>query len=114
MRILKWIFVGLGTLIAVPIVAFGVLYVTDPTYYGRMATVFTIDPVKDVDWYEPLERVPGVPGPPLKRATPDDRTISEAGWQKAVEYALETKSVALVVWHLKGGSSAPPLVTLHY
>ena len=99
MRIIKWILTGLGLIILLPIVAYIVLYITDPVYYGRIATLFSIDPVKDVDWYEPLERVPGIPGPPLPRVAPDERTISEASWQVAVDYAIETGSVALVVWH---------------
>ncbi|MBT7451794.1 MAG: hypothetical protein HN793_13250, partial [Rhodospirillaceae bacterium] len=67
MRVLKWIVIGIGALVALPFIAFAVLYITDPKFYGRIATVFTIDPVKDVAWYEPLERVPGVEGAPLLR-----------------------------------------------
>lgn len=99
MRILKWIAIGVATLIALPFIMFGVLYVTDPTLYGRIATVFTIDPVKDVDWYEPLERVPGSEAAALPRADASSRTISEAAWQSAQAYAAETGSVALLVWH---------------
>ncbi len=99
MRILKWILIVLGGLISLPFTGFAVLYVIDPVYYGRMATVFTIDPVKDVDWYEPLERVPGREGQPLPRANPSQRTISQEGWQIALDYAVKTDSVALVVWH---------------
>ncbi len=99
MRILKWILIVLGGLISLPFTGFAVLYVIDPVYYGRMATVFTIDPVKDVDWYEPLERVPGREGRPLPRANPSQRTISQEGWQIALDYAVKTDSVALVVWH---------------
>ena len=99
MRILKWIFIGVGALILAPVVAFAVLYVFDPTFYGRMATVFTIDPVKDVEWYEPLERVPGKPGAPLPRVDENARTISEEGWRTALDYAVATESVALVVWY---------------
>ena len=99
MRILKWIFIGVGALILAPVVAFAVLYVFDPTFYGRMATVFTIDPVKDVDWYEPLGRVPGKPGAPLSRVEEEASTISEEAWQTALDYAVATESVALVVWH---------------
>lgn len=98
-RVLKWIGMGIALLIALPFVAFTGLYVTDPTYYGRIATIFTIDPVKDVDWYEPLERVPGHEGAPLPRATADDRTIRAEAWAEAVAYAEETDSVALLVWH---------------
>ena len=61
MRILKWILIGLGGLILLPIIGFGFLYITDPVHHGRLATVFTIDPVKDVDGYEPLERAIDVP-----------------------------------------------------
>ena len=99
MRILKWILIVLGGLISLPFTGFAVLYVIDPVYCGRMATVFTIDPVKDVDWYEPLERVPGREGRPLPRANPSQRTISQEGWQIALDYAVKTDSVALVVWH---------------
>ncbi len=99
MRILKWIGISIAALIALPFVAFAVLYATDPTFYGRIATVFTIDPVKDVEWYEPLERVPGIEGAPLPRATDSVRTISEKAWRQARAYAEETGSVALLVWH---------------
>ncbi len=99
MRIIKSVLTGIGLIVLLPFAAFAVLYITDPVYYGRIATPFSIDPVKDVDWYEPLERVPGNLGPSLPRAAPQDRTISEAGWQSAVDYAIETGSVALVVWH---------------
>ncbi|MEQ8509679.1 MAG: serine hydrolase [Rhodospirillaceae bacterium] len=96
---LKWCGIGLGLLIAVPVIGFAVLYLTDATYYGRIATVFTIDPVKDVEWYEPLERVPGQQGAPLPRNDAALKTISEDAWSKAKAYAEETGSVALVVWH---------------
>lgn len=99
LRILKWIGLGVVVLIALPFVAFGVLYVTDPVFYGRVASVMTIDPVKDVDWYEPLERVPGIEGEALPRAADNARTISEDAWQSARAYAEETGSVALLVWH---------------
>jgi CubicO group peptidase (beta-lactamase class C family) len=99
MRVLKWVAITLAVMIALPIAGFGVLFVTDPAYYGRIATIFTIDPVKDVDWYEPLERVPGKEGAPLPRATEGARTISEEAWQAARAYAEETGSVALLVWH---------------
>ena len=82
-----------------PIFGFVMLYATDHTYYGRMATLLTIDPVKDVEWYEPLERVPGNPGTPLERAAPSQRTVSVEAWKEAVDYAIETDSVALVLWH---------------
>ena len=77
---LKWCGIGLGLLIAVPVIGFAVLYLTDATYYGRIATVFTIDPVKDVEWYEPLERVPGQQGAPLPRNDAALKTISEDAW----------------------------------
>lgn len=99
MRVLKWIGIGVGALIALPFVAFGVLYVTDPVFYGRVASVMTIDPVKDVDWYEPLERVLGIEGEALPRAAENARTISQDAWQSARAYAEETGSVALLVWH---------------
>lgn len=99
MRILKWIGIGVAALIALPFVAFGVLYTTDSVFYGRIATIFTIDPVKDVDWYEPLERVPGIEGDSLPRAAVSTRTISEEAWASARAYAEETGSVALLVWH---------------
>lgn len=99
MRILKWIGIGIAVLIALPFVTFGVFYVTDPVFYGRIATIFTIDPVKDVDWYEPLEKVPGKEGSALPRAVDDAQTISEEAWQAARAYAEETGSVALLVWH---------------
>lgn len=99
MRILKWIGIGVAALIALPFVAFGVLYTTDSVFYGRIATIFTIDPVKDVDWYEPLERVPGIEGDSLPRAAVSTRTISEEAWASARAYAEETESVALLVWH---------------
>lgn len=98
-RVLKWVGIGLAAIVALPFVAFAVLYLTDPTYYGRIATIFTIDPVKDVEWYEPLERVPGVEGAPLPRAAAGERTISETAWAEAVAYAEEMDSVALLVWH---------------
>lgn len=99
MKVLKWMAIGIGALIALPFVAFAVLYITDPPFYGRIATIFTIDPVKDVAWYEPLERVPGAEGAPLPRADESQRTISEDAWMQARAYAEETGSVALLVWH---------------
>ncbi len=103
LRILKWFSAVLAALIIVPVaggVLFGaVLYVTDPLYYGRYFGSFTIDPVKDVDWYSPLEPVPGQEGPPLPRAAVGEKTISAAAWQDAVTYAEEMESVALLVWH---------------
>lgn len=97
-RVLKWIGIGIATLIALPFIAFAVLYVTDPTYYGRIASIFTIDPVKDVDWYEPMERVLGNEGAPLPRANSGDKSITAGAWAEAVAYAEETDSVALLVW----------------
>ena len=39
MHILKWILIGFGGLILLPIIGFGFLYITDPVHYGRLATV---------------------------------------------------------------------------
>lgn len=101
-RALKWLGMTLAAVIAVPIgagVLFGFgLYVTDPLYYGRYFGAFTIDPVKDVEWYGPLEAVPGEEGPALPRAAAE-KTISAAAWEEAVAYAEEMESVALLVWH---------------
>ena len=99
MRALKWIAIAVAVLIVLPLVAFGLLYVTDPVFYGRIASVMMIDPVKDVDWYEPLERVPGIEREALPRAEENARTISQEAWQLARAYAEETESVALLVWH---------------
>ncbi len=99
MRVLKWILIAVGILILLPVIGYGALYVTDPVYFGRYLSSFAIDPVKDVEFYEPLERVPGRPGEPLPRAEPAQRTISEKAWNKARAYAIETESVALLVWH---------------
>jgi CubicO group peptidase (beta-lactamase class C family) len=99
LRILKWLGVGLAVVIALPVIAGVGLYVSDPLYYGRYFGSFTIDPVKDVDWYGPLEPVPGIEGPALPRAANGARTISRDAWNAAVGYAEETESVALLVWH---------------
>jgi len=103
LRLLKWLCMAFVVLITAPLgagVLFGVvLYATDPLYYGRYFGSFTIDPVKDVDWYGPLEAVPGVEGAPLARAGEGAQTISADAWAEAVAYAEEMESVALLVWH---------------
>jgi len=54
--------------------------------------------VAEVDWYRPLETVPGGEGPALPVREPRRRTITPAALDAAVRYAAEQKSYALLVW----------------
>ena len=98
MRVLKAIGKGVLALVAILVIALFGLYLTNPTYYGRFARVLFIDPVRDVDFYAPLEVVKGGPGEPFARAPETARSISAEGWQTALDYAKQMDSTALVVW----------------
>ncbi len=98
-RIAIWIGKGLLALLSVIVIILGGFYASDPTYFGRIYRLPFVDIVKDVDFYEPLEVVKGIPAPPLTRAADGARTIDAAAWQSALDYAVKMNSLALVVWH---------------
>jgi CubicO group peptidase (beta-lactamase class C family) len=99
MSVLKLIGKVLLAVVAIAVIAVLGLYLSDPLYYRRMVTVTSIDNVRDVDWYKPLEIVKGNPAPPLPVAPEDQRTIAPEAWEKALAYAKERESFALMVWH---------------
>ena len=98
MGVLKAIGKAVLALVAILAIALLGVYLTNPTYYGRFAGVLFVNPVRDVDFYSPLEVVKGGAGAPIPRAPENARTISAEGWQKALNYAKQMDSFALVVW----------------
>ncbi|MDX2223237.1 MAG: serine hydrolase [Rhodospirillaceae bacterium] len=98
-RALKFLGKGLAALLVLAVVGLNVLYWTDPLYYRRMASTPFIDPVSDIDWYRPLEKVAGDFAAPLPRAADGARTINAEAWHKALAYAKQTETYGLMVWH---------------
>jgi hypothetical protein len=92
-RLLK--ILGGATLVLV-LVLVGVV-LSDLTFWQRMAG--NPQGVADVDWYAPLERVPGSTLAEVPVADEGERTIDEAALAAALDYAGERGSVALLVYH---------------
>jgi CubicO group peptidase (beta-lactamase class C family) len=92
-RLLK--FLGLGLLLILVVLTGVVL--SDFTFWKRLVTAPVSDMATAIDWYAPLETVPGSDGAQwVSRTVP---TLSEATQTALIEYGTATGSVALVVWH---------------
>ncbi|MBL8643602.1 MAG: serine hydrolase [Rhodospirillaceae bacterium] len=102
MRVLTFIGKGFAALFALLAIAAAGFYAADPAYHGRILRLPFIDQVRDVDFYKPLEVVKGSPAAPLARAPDSAKTIAPEAWDKALSYAKEMGSYALVVW--QGGA----------
>jgi len=96
MRWIKGILKGLGVLLAALVLVVIGLYLTDPPYWKRLATA-PIGEVWRTGWYSPQERVPGVVRDDIVLGPPED--IDPSALAAAQQYADETQSVALLVWH---------------
>ncbi len=96
-KILKWLGIGLLLLIAAALLG----YFTNKTYmdrYFRMAVSQARGQSQQAEWYEPVDKVPGVSAAPLPVAADDERTIDPAALQTARDYAQSKDSYGFVVW----------------
>lgn len=96
MRFVKGFFKVVGILLALLVVVGLGFYLSDPPYWKRVFTA-PMSEVWRVDWYEPQEKVPGELRDDLPSAPAD--TITAAAIAEAQQYADETHSVALLIWH---------------
>jgi CubicO group peptidase (beta-lactamase class C family) len=95
--IFKWIGVGVLVLISVGLVG----YVANKTYmdrYFKMAVSQARGLSQQAEWYDPVDKVPGVPDAPLAVAGAAESTIDPAAIAKAAAYAQSKESEGLLVW----------------
>lgn len=92
-RLLK--FLGYGLLLLLVIMTGVVL--SDFTFWKRLVTAPVSDMATAVDWYAPLETVPGSSGAQWRSTT--DPVLSSSTQAALIEYGTQTGSVALVVWY---------------
>lgn len=90
------ILLGAGLLLGV--LAAGA-YLQDPLFWRRLLTFPAADAVAAVDWYQPLEAVSGAERNDLPTAAPDEISVSRKALAAARAYAVETGSIALLIWH---------------
>ena len=75
------------------------VYLSEPVFWRRLVTFPGSDAITAVDWYQPLEEVPGEERAELVMAGPEKRRISQAALSEVLAYGSKTGSVALLVWH---------------
>ncbi|MEL6438957.1 MAG: serine hydrolase [Cyanobacteria bacterium J06621_8] len=73
----------------------GITIALNWTYLRRLATYPKQQPITTVDWYQPLEAVPGDPAPLAKASSP----LAQSGLPEITEYAEAINSSALLVMH---------------
>ena len=98
-RILKW----LGITLLVTLAAGAIAWAANAAYmqrYLRMAVSQARGESQRADWYEPVDKVPGVPGARLPVAT--TRSVADKALTDADAYARQTKSQGFLVW--QGGA----------
>ncbi len=92
-RILR--FFGYGLLLLLVVLA-GVV-ASDFTFWKRLVTAPVSDMATAVDWYAPLETVPGSTGAQWQSGA--GQGLNAATETALIDYGTNTGSVALVVWH---------------
>ncbi|HEV3167441.1 MAG TPA: serine hydrolase [Isosphaeraceae bacterium] len=97
-RLIKRILIGVGALFVVLIVALGGLIAWQWTFINRIRH-FPANPVTDVAWYTPKERVPGGDGTPLPRARPEEIRIAPEALKAVAKLADAKNASALLVLH---------------
>lgn len=92
-RLLK--ILGLGLLLLLVVLA-GIVF-SDFTFWKRLVTAPVSDMATAIDWYAPLETVPGSDGAEWT-SSPKPR-LNPATQTALVDYGSETDSVGMLVWH---------------
>jgi CubicO group peptidase (beta-lactamase class C family) len=94
---------GLARVLAGAAVVLAVLclavYLSDPWFWKRLFTFPGPQAVADVEWFQPTEVVPAGTRRELSTAAPDRAGIPSETLAAALEYATQTDSLALLVWH---------------
>lgn len=96
-RVFKWTGIALLLVIAAGLIA----YLANKTYmdrYFRMAVSQAMGKSQQAEWYEPVDKVPGVNAQPLPVATDAERSIEPAALQAARDYAKQHDSYGFLVW----------------
>lgn len=100
MAVVKTIAKWLGILIGVGVVGLALFIASDWRFYYRLATFDRMNSMTDVEWYEPsVEIEPSANPPVIPIAAPADRTVPEGTLQAVTEWAAESESMALLIWH---------------
>ena len=95
---IKKIFKVLGLAFAAVLLAIAAIVLSDPVYWKRLVTAPLDGDVSAVDWYAPVEEMPGAP---LRAdlSTAQTPSIARSALDEAMAYGSETDSVALLVFH---------------
>ena len=84
-----------GSLLALLVVA-NVVYWEDPWFWRRYVMLFDPTPA---EWLKPFELVEGDSSYLIPTATPETQTVTQRALDKAVSYAEEFESYALIIVH---------------
>lgn len=99
MILVKRIAKGVAILIGVVVLAGVVFVASDWRFYKRLATFDPATSMTNMAWYEPsVEVMPGAP-PEIPVAPEDARTLSDALVTALEDYAEDSGTMALLVWH---------------
>ncbi|MDR3633058.1 MAG: serine hydrolase [Isosphaeraceae bacterium] len=98
---MRWVFVGLGAVVLVSVLALGALVAWEWTYIDRLRRHPT-NVITDVAWYVPREAIAGGDGAALPRARPDEMGMRADGLEEAAKLADAKNASALLV--VRGGS----------
>jgi CubicO group peptidase (beta-lactamase class C family) len=97
-RVVKWGAILAGTVLVLLGLAVAVVVVSEWTYIDRMRH-HPADPITNVAWYMPKEKVPGAGGVSLPVAPPEATTIHPAALEDAARLADAKNASALLVVH---------------
>ena len=86
-----------GWSVMAALVALAAVVASDITFWKRLVTAPVSDMATAVDWYRPLETVPG--SATARWAVSSDATLQEATQEALLEYGTATESVAMLIWH---------------
>ena len=99
MEIAKKLLRGVVILVAVAGLGLAIFLASDWRFYKRLATFNPSTSMTNMDWYEPLVEVVAGEPPTIPVASQDSKTISQETLDAAIEFALDTKSMSLLIWH---------------
>lgn len=99
MALVKTIAKWFGIIIGVGIVGLALFVASDWRFYYRLATFDRMNSMTDMEWYKPSVEVKAGKPPAIPVAAPDQRTIPNATLDAVTEWAAESKSMALLIWH---------------
>ena len=97
-RVVKWVGILAGAVLVLMGLAVAVVVVSEWTYIDRMRH-HPADPITNVAWYVPKEKVPGVGSVSLPVAPPEATTIDPAALEDAARLADAKNSSALLIVH---------------